>query len=325
MQIVLLKDNFMKFRLLGYSFFLFLGLLGCDSSNSSKDKIITKSEEEPVLKVKSQRKLNFYFTPSMRTQLMKESANTIAKALEAETGILINAVIPDSYNTLIADFDNDKADFAIMNTLSYVVANKKSNVNAKLKSIKYGKSTYKGQIIANAKSGIETLEDINGKKFIYTSKTSTSGFFYPAMLLKSNNIKPKSFDFALKHDFVVESVYRGLSDAGATFYSEPSETGEIRDARAILKSKYPDIEEKVKIIALTEPIPNDPVVFNKNVDEETVNIICDALQKYAQTTEGSRLLIKIYGTEGFIKCSDEDYKGIMLAVGESEYDLNELD
>ena len=318
----------MNFRNLPYILLLFVSILACDSTTKQKHdeaQIPDNNTPDITRTRKEKKKLNFYFTPSKKTQLLEASVNEVAKAMEKETGMTINAVIPENYSMLIHDFENNKADFAIMNTLGYIVANKKANVHARLKSIKYGKSTYKGQIIANVKSGIEELGDINGKRFIFTNKTSTSGFFYPAMLLKANNVVPATTSFALTHDFVVESVYRGMSDAGATYYSEPSETREIRDARAILKTKYPDIEERVKIIALTESIPNDPVVFNANVEPATVAIVCSALQKYARTEEGRTILTKLYGTEDFIKCSDEDYKGIIAAVGGSKYNLDKLD
>ena len=67
-------------------------------------------------------------------------------------------------------------------------------------------------------------------------------------ILKQNHITPSSTVFSLKHDNVVTMVYQKQVDAGATFYSPPSKEGLIRDARILVKSQYPDVEEKIKIL-----------------------------------------------------------------------------
>ena len=59
-------------------------------------------------------------------------------------------------------------------------------------------------------------------------------------------------------------IYNKEVDAGATFYSSPSGDGTIRDARVLIKKQFPDVSEKIKIIEITENIPNDPFVFRKN-------------------------------------------------------------
>ena len=49
-------------------------------------------------------------------------------------------------------------------------------------------------------------------------------------------------------------IYQGQVDAGATWYSPPL-NGKIQDARKLVKTQYTDIESKVKIIHLTDPLP----------------------------------------------------------------------
>jgi phosphonate transport system substrate-binding protein len=66
--------------------------------------------------------------------------------------------------------------------------------------------------------------------------------------------------FSMKHDSVITKVYLGEVDAGATFYSPPTE-GKMEDARRLVLTQYPDVESKVRILELSEPIPNDPIVF----------------------------------------------------------------
>jgi phosphonate transport system substrate-binding protein len=127
-------------------------------------------------------------------------------------------------------------------------------------------------------------------------------------------VKPGKTLFAGKHDNVVKLVYEGKVDAGATFYSEPAPDGTIRDARARLLETYPDIAKKVKIVAITEPIPNDPVVFRKGLATDNAYKISLGLIKYVATDTGKNTLTAIYSTEGFVRCSDADYDILRAAI-----------
>jgi phosphonate transport system substrate-binding protein len=130
--------------------------------------------------------------------------------------------------------------------------------------------------------------------------------------------------FALKHDNVVTMIYQGQVDAGATYYSPPSENGEIRDARARVMTQFPDVVEKIKIIALTDDIPNDPVVIRKDVPAPIRDKIVNALMKYVETEEGKKVLADIYGIDGFVKTNDQDYDVLRQMIETTGVDASSL-
>jgi phosphonate transport system substrate-binding protein len=134
-------------------------------------------------------------------------------------------------------------------------------------------------------------------------------------MLESGKVKPSKESFVKKHDEVVRLVYEGKVDAGAAFYSPPSSDGTLRDARARLKEKFPDIETKVVIIAKTDAIPNDPIVFSRNFDPEVARKLYTALVKLASDTKGKQTLLDLYGIEGFVKASDADYNSLRNVMG----------
>lgn len=292
-----------------------MALLACNPEQKPQ------TDTPPVAEVSNKERpvIQFYFVPSLKKSLVHEQAETIIRFLNKETQLNFEAVIPENHQAMIEDFGSGKAQVGMMNTLSFVSAVKKHQVNARLRSIKYGESSYKGQIIANASKNINTIEDLNGKSFAFTNKNSTSGFFYPAKILLAKGVKPAKTVYAEQHDRVVEMVYRGMVDAGATFYSEPGADGSIRDARARLLDKYPDVAERVKVIEITEPIPNDPLVFGKDMSEEDIKRICLAMVKFSKTKEGKTLLTDLYGTEGFIECTNSDYESMLEAVEKSGF------
>ncbi len=323
--------NIMKYI---YSLVVFLLLIGCkdtSNQNQSNNQLLGKAEK---VKQKPQDTSNqlgaasnpikFYFTPSVSKKVIEKHAKDIVTFLKKETGYHFKVVVPENYEKLIEGFGSGSADVAIMNSFGYLLANKKYGARAKLRSLRYGKSTYQGQIIVNVASNINELEDLNGKTFAYTDHTSTSGHLFPKKLLIDKGISLADHKFVIGHDEVVKLVYEGKIDAGATFYSPPSSSGEIRDARARVIKKYPDVAEKVKVLTLTDPIPNDPVVFNKDMDENTVNKLVFAIMKYAITPHGKSILSELYGTEGFVRCSDLDYDLMKNVVQKSDVDLNDF-
>lgn len=237
---------------------------------------------------------------------MAVQAEKFAGLLEKETGYSIISAVPSSYIIVAEGFGTNKCDIAFMNSFGYILAHQKYGANALLRVLRNGEDTYRGEIIAHVDSGINSIKDIGNKRFAFTDPSSTSGYLLPLKLFRENDIKPAEYIFAMRHDNVVVSVYQKKVDAGACFYA-PSENGEIKDARARVKTQFPDIEEKVKIIGLTDPIPNDPIVFRKDLSKEIRDRIVNAIKKITSTEEGRKTFISLYSANGVTDTKDSDY------------------
>jgi phosphonate transport system substrate-binding protein len=254
--------------------------------------------------------VDFYLTPSISNQVLEKNGTYIKSFLEKETGVTINLIIPSSYDDMVDGFGKPTPCFAIMSGLSYVHANKKHEAVVKLRTVRYGRSVYQGMIVVSSASAAKTIKDLNGKSIAFTDELSTSGYLYPKSMMQKAGVKAGNEIFAKKHDEVIKLVYEGKADAGAAFYSPPSSKGEIHDARARVKAKYPDVEKKVIILATTDPIPNDPIVFSKKFDAETARKLYTALVKLSTDQQGKQVLLELYGTEGFTRASDSDYNSL---------------
>ena len=111
-------------------------------------------------------------------------------------------------------------------------------------------------------SGIKSLNDLKGKRFAFVDPASTSGHLYPKTLLLSKGLDPKTFFgksiFAGSHNAVVLSILKGEVDGGAAYDG----------SRAAVAKSYPDVFEKIKVLAYTREIPNDTVSIRKEFPEE---------------------------------------------------------
>jgi phosphonate transport system substrate-binding protein len=224
--------------------------------------------------------------------------------------------VPNYYITVVEAFGTGRADMAIMNTFSYLLAHAKYGAHASLRvARRYGELSYRGEFIVRADAGIDSLRQLQGKTIAYVDPSSTSGYIYPKEMLRRIGVTPREEMFANGHNQVVTKVYQGDVDAGAVFYSRPDTvTGEQLDARAKVVTEYPDVYSKVKVLALTDEIPNDPVVTRKDLPEDVRVKLINALLEFQSTAEGKRALLTIASVEGFVPTTDEEYEGVRELV-----------
>lgn len=266
--------------------------------------------------------VKLFLIPGQDAQVLEDNGKKVAEFLQKKTHLFFDIKVPSSYIAVVEAFGSKKADVAIMNTFGYILAHEKYGAEAKLMGIHFGERYYQGQIITR-KGHLKSLEDLNGKKFAYVDPASTSGFLMPTELMRKKNVKPKEFIFAGKHDTVVTMVYNKQVDAGATFYT-PEKDGKPQDARKLVLTQYPDVFDKIEILKLTDPIPNDPIVFRGELDPEIKNKIKEGLIEYLKTTDGQDTFMKLYNMNGVISVDDTHYDEIrntLKSLGKTAQDF----
>lgn len=268
--------------------------------------------------------VKLYFTPSVDADTIASNSDDFIKFLEKETGYYFVTGIPTSYIAVVEAFGSGRADIGAMNSFGYLLANERFGATARLKVIRHGVDYYQGQIVVRADSGIESIKDLDGKRFAFTDPSSTSGYMFPLKMLRDENVRLSNEMFAMKHDNVITMVYQGQVDAGASYYSAPDKDGNIRDARQRVMTQFPDVEEKVKVLAITEPIANDPFVFRKDIPEEVATKFIAALKKYIETPNGKEVFSNIYSVDGLVDASDSDYDGLRKMIKAINLDTEEL-
>ncbi|RMF32678.1 MAG: phosphate/phosphite/phosphonate ABC transporter substrate-binding protein [Chlorobiota bacterium] len=273
-----------------------------------------------------QRPIQLMLTPSVENQKVATSADSLVAYLHRATGLWFTAAVPTSYIVVVESFGSGGVDVAITNTFSYILAHEKYGAEAALMVVRRGGEThYRGQIIAHVASGIRTIEDLAGKRFAFVDAASTSGYILPRALLERHGIRLGQVLFAGKHDNVVTMVYQRQVDAGATYYSPPDPlTGEVLDARVRVRTQFPDVLEKVRIVALTDPIPNDPIVFRRGFPAPLRDRIVRALLDFQSTPTGRRILYDAYSVEGLAPARDSDYDTLRTIIRNFGGDLEAL-
>ncbi len=287
-----------------YSIILLCVSLVFSGCHFKKDKLGSASNPVKLL-----------FTPFVDAKVLDENSRDFKVFLEKTTGYHFEINIPQNYIAVVEAFGSKRVDLAVINTFGYLLAHSKFGAEARLIVVRYGKSTYQAEIITRAdRTGIKSIKDLNGKRFAFVDPSSMSGFIIPSKLIKNARVKLGETVFAQKHDAVVAMVYQGRVDAGAAFYSPPV-NNEIQDARVLVKAQYPDVEKKIKILMLTEEIPNDPVAFRKDLPEEMKVKIASAFKAYMATPVGKAKMKNLLVTD-FKDGSDSDYDKLQIMAVE---------
>ncbi len=271
--------------------------------------------------------IKFYLTPSEDANKLTTTAKPLIDFLQKQTGYYFISAVPSSYIAIIEAFGTGRADIAIgLSAFAYLMANEKYGATALLRVVRdNGETTYRGQFLARTDSGIDSISDLNGKSIAFVDPSSTSGYLLPNAMLKRKGIKPSEEAFAMRHDNVVTMVYQKQVDAGACFYSPPDpNTGKILDARMKVLQQFPDVAQKVKTIGLTEEIPNDPVIFRKEIPDTMKQKIVNALLDFVKTPKGQHDLYDAYGVVSFIPTKDSDYDVLRKMLKEQNIDYEKL-
>ena len=239
----------------------------------------------------AQVKLVMAFVPSGEARTILETGSRVAHLLEIATGYSFESFVATSYAGVIEAMGADRADIGWLNTFSYVIAHQKYGVEVRLVTVRFGLPYYRAEIIAQPNSGINSLADLQGKRFAFVDPASTSGYLFPLAGLKKAGYDPQKFFgqtiFAGSHNNVVLAVYQGRVDAGAVY----------EDARGSVQKTLPDVMQKIKVVWRSDPIPNDTVSLREGLPAEVKDRVTKALLRFAEQPAGLDALKALYEIE----------------------------
>lgn len=264
-----------------------------------------------------QTKLVMVFVPSGEAEAILFSGQLLGRMLSVSLGIPVDAVVATSFSAAIEAMCAGRADIGALNPFGYVLAHQKCGVEVVAVSVRFGLPFYLSQISVRADAGITKLEDLRGKRFAFVDPASTSGYLFPAAMLKKLGYDPDKFFsqtvFAGSHPNVILAIYRGQVDGGATF----------QDARDNVRGQFPDVNDKVKVLAYTNPIPNDTWSLNAKLSTDLKTKIKDRLLRIAATPEGRQALQTLYSITALtdvIELTDEQVRSLGLRFDQETAD-----
>jgi len=302
------------------------------------------------------------FVPSVSQEEILAGGEVLQETLEAETGLHFEVSVPTSYAAVLEEMcASPENTMGFIPAQAYVLGSDKCGIAVALKSLRFGYTEYWTQFIVARDSEYETLEDLNGAIWAYPDTTSTSGFLVPSGMFESMEIEPGEVAEVGSHDSAVQAVYDGSADFGTTFFSPAIDSegttlwdggvdtgdvpddlvdscaldaeGEIlcgddffpRDARRNIREAAPDVIQQVRILTLSDPIPNDTLSYSPDFPGDLQGTINAALETFAtDDPEGFATAFDAYSWSGVATTNDGEFdsiRALLAALGFGEDDL----
>lgn len=165
-------------------------------------------------------------------------------------------------------FKRGYIDIAYFSPGAYVFVAEKTPLKPILIQIQdNGKLTYKADIYINKNSGINTIDQLKGKRISFVNKNSVSGYQFPKALLIKQGISNfescfKNVSFLESHEKIIDSLLNGYIDAGATYF------GALDRAKKLGKDT-----DMLKSLISTEEIPSNCIAARYDLDLAKVEVI----------------------------------------------------
>jgi phosphonate transport system substrate-binding protein len=248
--------------------------------------------------------------PATETPKALLAADALTQLLTTETGLRFKLSVPTSHAAVIEAMATNNVDVGWLEPLGYVLAHERVGARPLLASVRNGSTSAGGLIVARADSGIVSLDDLRGTRFTYPDEMSAGGYVMPRALLAEHGIELDGFfattTFEGSTSGVLQAILSRRADAGAI--AGPSIP--------------PALLEQLRVIARTDPVPNDTLGLRKDVSPALARQIEEGLARVAASPAGARLLHDLYGIDGLGAVSDDAFEPVRQAVRLLDLDLD---
>lgn len=248
----------------------------------------------------------FVFVLSPAHDADRANLDRMGAFVEKHAGLHMEIRVAKSQADAVASASAYGADAWLLPLFDYLFCHQEDGVRAGLRVLRdNGATSYKGVIVVRSDGPIVKLEQLKDKTIAFVDRYSTSGFVYPAKLLRAAGVNPKPV-FEGTHQAVLEQLRAGKVDAAATF------------------DKAVAGDDTLRVIARTDPIPNEPVFFRKGLDAAKRDQFINAMIAFAKTPEGKQVLHDIADIDGFEKVDDVAYKSVHDDVRGADRQVQDL-
>lgn len=251
------------------------------------------------------KELNFGIISTEASSHLKENWQPIIDDMQKRTGIKINPFFASDYAGIIEAMRFNKVQVAWYGNKAAMEAVDRANGEIFAQMVAPGgHNGYHSLLVVHRDSPLTTLDDVlkNGKSLSFGNgdPNSTSGFLVPSYYVFAlNKIDARTHFKTLRsgsHEVNLLAVANKQIDV-ATNNTENLER---------FTTKFPDKAKDIKIVWRSPLIPNDPLVWRKDLPADTKKKVRDFFLTYGTGADGARekaAMLKIT-TDGF-RASDD--------------------
>lgn len=268
--------------------------------NLHNDSELLKAEIERFRFYEKERPvLRFGIVPLESPTEMFRKFSPLAEYISKKLGKTVELRVAIDFDGAINDIGKDITQLCYMTPSTYIEAQRKYGIKVLVKALRDGKPYHRSVIITRTGSDISSIDGIKGRTFAFGDVKSTSSHIIPRSMLKDAGIDITDlqyYNYLGHHDEVARAVLKGDFDAGGVMES----------------TAYKFKEQGLRLLKLSDEIPEFNICFNSAVDESDISIIKTALLSLSDSTpEGATILKSIdKNYTGFVEAKDSDYNDV---------------
>ena len=234
-----------------------------------------------VARAEEPREINFGIISTESTQNLKSTWLPFLEAMEAGTGLKVNAFFAPDYAGIIEAMRFDKVQVAWFGNKSAMEAVDRADGEIFAQTVDVdGNPGYWALLITHVDSGINSLEDVlacnKDLNFGIGDPNSTSGFLVPTtFVFAANEIDPKECFKTVRN---ANHETNAMAVANKQVHVAANNTENIRR----LAKTNPEAHANIKEIWRSPLIPSDPLVWRRDLDQELKDKVYTFVMTYGR-------------------------------------------
>lgn len=208
-----------------------------------------------------------------------------------------------TYDEIDIMLEEERVDVAFICSSPYVLDHEKFGVELLVAPVVDGKSSYQSKIIVHKDSPVDSLDELEGKSFVFVDPKSNTGRLYPTYLLTKNQTTPETFFssymYSYSHNKSVELVAKMKADGAAV-------DSIVYNYMLATDSPY---TAETKVINTSQPFGMPPVVVPPNLPTLLKSALREIFLNMHNDPEG-KVILEGMKIEKFIVVPDSNYDAI---------------
>jgi phosphonate transport system substrate-binding protein len=238
-------------------------------------------------------------------------------------GVPVNIFTPADYNGVIQGLLGGTLDMAWLGASSYAAIylhDPEAVEPVLVKTNLDGSSTYYSIGFARNDSGVASLDDMAGKRFVFGDPNSTSGYLIPSVEIpEATGASMEDGDyfgevvFTGGHEQTIVAVANGDVDAGVTWADGQGDWEDGYNSGALRKASDSGIVDmnEIREIWRSKPIPEGPVVLRTSLPEDVKATMTDLVANLIETDQDCAYGVAAGETAGFTPIGHDAYETII--------------
>jgi len=241
----------------------------------------------------------------------------LAEFLSQRIGQPVELSMLSRYGNIVERIAGKEIDAAFLGSFTGALASAQLGMEPVARPINLdGSSTYWGYLFVRRDSGIETVEQMRGRRLALVERATTAGYIFPVAHFRGQGVEDLGeffgeVQFWGSHDASINAVLDGRADIGAA----KNTIWELVD------SETSRLTSELRILATSPKVPSNGLFISPEVDPAIRATIQSTLLTLHQQPAGAEVLEKLRA-RGFVPTDIESYQQVFDLARAAGIDLN---